>query len=62
MRARRPTNPSFTFSEFQQMAEFFKDFLAENPLVRYSIYAAGVGGLLEGFHILWLIARYLARF
>ncbi len=55
-------NPSFTFSEFQQMAEFFKNFLAENPLVRYSIYAAGIGGALEGLHILWLILRYVFRF
>jgi len=44
------------------MAEFFKNFLAENPLVRYSIYAAGIGGALEGLHILWLILRYVFRF
>jgi hypothetical protein len=41
---------------------FFKDLLAENPLVWYSIYAAGIGGALEGFHIVWLILRYVLRF
>jgi hypothetical protein len=55
-------NPSFTFSEFQRMAEFFKGFLAENPLVKASIIAAGIGGALEGLHILWLVIRFLARF
>ena len=55
-------SPSFTFSQFEQMAEFFKQLLAENPLVKASIIAAGIGGALEGLHILWLALRYLAKF
>ncbi len=44
------------------MAEFFKEFLAENRLVRVSIIAAGIGGALEGLRIVWLAIRYLAKF
>jgi hypothetical protein len=40
--------------EFQSMGVFFKDFLADNPLITASIIAAGIGGALEGLHILWL--------
>jgi hypothetical protein len=60
---RRPgggPSPSYTFSEFQKMAEFFKKFLAENWLIKASIVTAGIGGLLEGLHILWLAWRYFA--
>ena len=32
----------------------FKELLRESPLVRYSIYAAGVGGIAETIHNLWL--------
>jgi hypothetical protein len=44
------------------MAEFFKNLLAENPVVRASIIAAGIGGALEALHIIWLAIRYLAKF
>jgi len=44
------------------MAEFFKKLLADNPLVKASIIAAGIGGTLEGLHIVWLLIRYLAKF
>ncbi len=44
------------------MAEFFKKLLADNPLVRWSIIAAGIGGLLEALRIVWLAIRYLAKF
>jgi hypothetical protein len=42
------------FKEFQAMGLFFKEFLADNPIITASIIAAGIGGALEGFHILWL--------
>jgi hypothetical protein len=42
------------FKEFQKIGMFFKELLADNPLVKWSIVAAGIGGALEGFHILWL--------
>jgi hypothetical protein len=55
-------NPSFTFSEFQKMAEFFKKFLAENWLIKASIIAAGIHGVLAGLHTLWLMWRYFRKF
>jgi hypothetical protein len=42
------------FKEFQKIGLFFKEFLADNPIITASIIAAGIGGALEGLHILWL--------
>jgi hypothetical protein len=47
------------FKEFQAMGLFFKDFLAENQLVKWSIVAAGVGAVFETGHIIWLFAVWL---
>jgi hypothetical protein len=46
--------PRMTPTQFQDLANFFKDYLADKPLVKWSIVAAGIGGALEGLHILWL--------
>lgn len=53
--------PRMTREQWQETGEWFKEFLGENPLVRWSIYLAGFGGLLEGAHILWLIAKFLLK-
>jgi hypothetical protein len=50
-----------TPKQFQDLGNFFKGFLADNPLITASIIAAGIGGALEGLHILWLMARFLLR-
>jgi hypothetical protein len=48
-------NPArLTTSEIRAVANIFKDFLADSPLITVSIIAAGIGGALEGLHILWL--------
>lgn len=51
-----------TTREFQCLARIIKDLLAENPLVKAAIIAAGIGGALEGLHILWLVVRFMAKF
>ncbi len=51
-----------TMTEFQDIAMFFKRFLAENPVLKVSIIAAGVGGVFETLHCLWLALRYIFRF
>jgi hypothetical protein len=56
------TPASLSVEDVKSLGMFFKELLAENPLVRYSIYAAGIGGALEGLHILWLMVRYLSKF
>jgi len=48
--------------EFQGIALFFKQFLAENPVLKASIIAAGVGGVFETLHCIWLALRYIFRF
>jgi hypothetical protein len=53
--------PRLTAEEFQSIALFFKQFL-ESTTLKWWIIAAGIGGALEGLHILWLAIRYLAKF
>jgi hypothetical protein len=40
-----------TIDEFQ----YIRDLFAENPLIKWAIIAAGIGGALEALHILWLL-------
>ena len=51
-----------TTKEFLDIASFFKDYLAENPLIRWSIIAAGAGAVIEALHLGWLAIRYIFRF
>ena len=51
-----------TFTQYKEIALFFRDFLADKPLIKWSIISAGFGGLLEGLHIVWLALRYTFRF
>lgn len=52
----------FTFNQYKEMALFFRDFLSDKPLIKWSIILAGIGGLLDGLHIIWLGLRYVFRF
>jgi hypothetical protein len=51
-----------TFTQYKEMALFFRDFLADKPLIKWSIILAGVGGLLDGMHVIWSAIRYIFRF
>ena len=51
-----------TIDEFKGIATFFKQLLSDNPAIRISIIAAGIGGTLDGLHVLWLILRFVFRF
>jgi len=42
--------------------EFARELLAESPVLKYSIIAAGVARIFEISHTIWLAIRYLARF
>ena len=48
--------------EWKRISLFFRDFLADEPFIKYSIIAAGVAGVLESLHIVWLALRYVFRF
>jgi hypothetical protein len=52
----RPTK--LTIEDIQNL----KDLFADNPGIKWSIIAAGIGGALEGFHILWLLSLRLGLF
>jgi hypothetical protein len=52
-----PAKPSkFTLADLQG----FKELIEASPL-KWWVIAAGIGGGLEGLHILWLAARFLYR-
>jgi len=55
-------NPSFTIPQFQKLLEFARELLSESPLIKAAIIMAGVGGLVELLHTIWLAIRYLAKF
>jgi hypothetical protein len=54
--------PRLTPKQFQDLANFFKDYLDDKPLIKWSIVFAGIGGLFEMLHTVWLAARYVFRF
>lgn len=51
----------FTVAEFQQVAGVVRELLADQPLIKYSIYAAGLAGLLDSIHWIWLLIVFLLR-
>lgn len=57
--SKRPTK--LTLEEMKDVAEFFRELFRDSWLPMW-IVIAGVGALLEGLHILWLLLRYVARF
>lgn len=53
------TPAKMTSDEFQKLGLFFKDLLAENPMLKAAIISAGVGGVFDSLHVLWLALKYL---
>ena len=51
--APRPTK--LTIEDIQNLKGLF----ADNPLIKWSIIAAGVAGTLESIHILWLFVQWV---
>jgi hypothetical protein len=51
--APRPTK--LTIEDIQNL----KDLFADNPLIKRSIIVAGLGGALEGLHIVWLFIQWV---
>jgi hypothetical protein len=50
-----------SISDLERILTLFER-LTNNPTIKWSIYAAGVGAVLETLHIIWLAARYLVKF
>ena len=57
-------NPArmMSIDDVERIGTFFKKLLADSPAIKWSIIAAGVGGVLESAHIVWLALRYLRGF
>lgn len=53
------TPAHLTPESFMALGVFFKQLLAENPIIKASVIAAGIGGALGALHVLWLAARHL---
>lgn len=50
-----------TIAEFQQVAGVVRDLLADQPLIKYSIYAAGIAGILDSIYWIWLFIVFLFK-
>jgi hypothetical protein len=55
------TPARMTVSEFEQFADVIKKLVNDSGL-KWWIIAAGIGGIAETLHILWLAFRYLKGF
>jgi hypothetical protein len=40
--------------------ERLKKVLGEHPLIKWAIYFAGFGGLMDGLHVLWKVVKFFA--
>lgn len=56
-----PEPSRMTPQEYQELAKSFKDLFADQPLIKWSIVAAGAGGVLDGLHVLWIFVKEIAR-
>ena len=50
-----------TIDEFQRVASVVRDLLADQPLIKYSIYAAGIAGVLDSAHLIWEFIDFLIK-
>lgn len=57
-----PKPTKFTFEDVANFSRLFKELLADEPFLKWAIIAAGIGGVLESLHVLWLASRYIFRF
>jgi hypothetical protein len=55
-----PPSPKMTVEQFTGLATFFKNYLADNPFIKWSIIAAGVAGVFETAHTLWLFLVWVS--
>jgi hypothetical protein len=54
--------PMMSIDDVERIGTFFKRLLADSPAIKWSIIAAGIAGVLESIHILWLALRYIKGF
>jgi hypothetical protein len=50
-----------TLEEFEKFAGIIKKLLSDSGL-KWAIIGAGVGGIAETIHLVWLAARYVFKF
>jgi hypothetical protein len=58
-----PAGPALTNEHiklFKGMANFFKAYLSDNPLIKWSIVLAGIGGAFETMHNVWLFLLWFS--
>ena len=48
-----------TVDEYERLARLFKDLFAEHPMIKWAIYLAGIGGLAETLHVIWLAFKFV---
>lgn len=50
-----------TIEDIERLSKLFKDLFAEQPLIKYSIYAAGLAGAVEVGRALIEIIKFFAH-
>jgi hypothetical protein len=56
-----PYSPGLSLDDFQRMSEIFRSWIRDEKLKWWIIFA-GVGGIVELLHTIWLAARYVFKF
>jgi hypothetical protein len=52
----RPYSPAkISIDDYERLTKMFKGLFAEEPLIKYSIYAAGLAGVCDVIEFLWRI-------
>jgi hypothetical protein len=50
-----------TIDDVERLTKLFKEIFAEQPLIKWSIYLAGLGGLCETLHFAWLVLKHFLQ-
>jgi hypothetical protein len=56
--APQPKSSSIRVDEVERLTKLYKSVFEDQPLIKWSIIAAGFGGLLDGLHVLWLVLKH----
>jgi len=58
----RPYQPAkITIDEYERLTKLFKEIFAEQPLIKWAIYLAGLGGLCDTIRFIWSAFKHFSQ-
>jgi hypothetical protein len=55
----RPYQPAkISIDDYERLTRMFKDLFAEQPLIKWSIYFAGIAGVCETIDFIWKLFKH----